>query len=146
MLPGLLDDYRSPSDLMGGFLDKYPNMFFGGKGSVTFLHYDIDLAHIFHTHFNGRKRVILFDQKWSERLYRIPFATYALEDYDIEKPDFNKFPALDGVEGVEAILEHGDTLFMPTGFLALDEVFGWIILYLAACLGQLMGHKSKKPV
>ena len=34
--PGLLDDYRSPNDLMGGFLDKYPNMFFGGKGSVTF--------------------------------------------------------------------------------------------------------------
>jgi hypothetical protein len=114
--PKLLDDYRSPTDLMGGFLDKYPNMFFGGKGSVTFLHYDIDLAHIFHTHFNGRKHVILFDNKWSERLYKIPFATYALEDYDIENPDFTKFPALDGVEGQEAVLEHGDTLFMPTGF------------------------------
>jgi len=114
--PKLLEDYRSPTDLLGGFLDKYPNMFFGGKGSVTFLHYDIDLAHIFHTHFNGSKRVILFDNKWSERLYCIPFATYALEDYDIEHPDFDKFPALDGVEGQEAILEHGDTLFMPTGF------------------------------
>jgi hypothetical protein len=114
--PKLLEDYRSPTDLIGGFLDKYPNMFFGGKGSVTFLHYDIDLAHIFHTHFNGRKQVILFDNKWSERLYCIPFATYALEDYDIEKPDFAKFPALDGVEGQQAILDHGDTLFMPTGF------------------------------
>ena len=114
--PKLLEDYRSPTDLLGGFLDKYPNMFFGGKGSITFLHYDIDLAHIFHTHFNGSKRVILFNNKWSERLYCIPFATYALEDYDIEHPDFDKFPALDGVEGQEAILEHGDTLFMPTGF------------------------------
>ena len=91
-------------------------MFFGGKGSVTFLHYDIDLAHIFHTHFNGRKHVILFDNKWSERLYKIPFATYALEDYDIENPDFERFPALDGVQGQEAVLEHGDTLFMPTGY------------------------------
>ena len=114
--PELLDDYRSPSNLMGGFLDKYPNMFFGGSGSITFLHYDIDLAHIFHTHFLGRKHVILFDQKWSDRLYCIPFATYALEDYDIEKPDFEKFPALDGIEGQEAFLEHGDTLFMPTGY------------------------------
>ncbi len=114
--PKLLDDYRSPTDLMGGFLDKYPNMFFGGKGSITFLHYDIDLAHIFHTHFNGRKHVILFDNKWSERLYKIPFATYALEDYDIEHPDYKQFPALDGVEGQEIILEHGDTLFMPTGY------------------------------
>ncbi|RRN77250.1 cupin-like domain-containing protein [Pseudoxanthomonas sp. SGD-10] len=113
--PGLLDDYRSPKDLMGGFLDKYPNMFFGGAGSITFLHYDIDLAHIFHTHFHGRKHIILFDNKWSTRLYKIPFATYALEDYDISNPDFDKFPALKGIEGQETILEHGETLFMPTG-------------------------------
>ncbi|POY35669.1 cupin [Solitalea longa] len=114
--PKLLDDYCSPKELMGGFLDRYPNMFFGGKGSVTFLHYDIDLAHIFHTHFHGRKHIILFDYKWKERLYRIPFATYALEDYDVLNPDTNKFPALNGVQGVEAFLEHGETLFMPTGW------------------------------
>lgn len=114
--PKLLDDYIFPKDLMGGFLDKYPNMFFGGKGSVTFLHYDIDMAHIFHTHFNGRKHILLFDYKWKDRLYQIPYATYALEDYDIENPDFTKFPALDGLEGIECYLEHGDTLFMPTGW------------------------------
>lgn len=114
--PKLLEDYRAPKELMGGFLDSYPNMFFGGKGSVTFLHYDIDLAHIFHTHFNGRKHVILFENKWKERLYQIPYATYALEDYDVEKPDFDQFPALKGVKGIEAYLEHGDTLFMPTGY------------------------------
>ena len=114
--PKLLEDYLSPKELMGGFLDKYPNMFFGGKGSVTFLHYDIDMAHIFHTHFNGRKHILLFDYKWKDRLYKIPYATYALEDYDISNPDFEKFPALDGVEGIECFLEHGDTLFMPTGW------------------------------
>ncbi|UFK96680.1 cupin-like domain-containing protein [Kaistella faecalis] len=114
--PKLLADYLSPKELMGGFLDKYPNMFFGGKGSVTFLHYDIDMAHIFHTHFNGRKHVLLFDYKWKDRLYQIPYATYALEDYDIANPDFEKFPALNGVEGIECFLEHGDTLFMPTGW------------------------------
>ncbi|WP_374461530.1 cupin-like domain-containing protein [Chryseobacterium taeanense] len=112
----LLADYIAPKELMGGFLDKYPSMFFGGKGSVTFLHFDIDMAHIFHTHFNGRKHILLFDYKWKERLYQIPYATYALEDYDIENPDFTKFPALDGVEGIECFLEHGDTLFMPTGW------------------------------
>ncbi|MGZ5196633.1 MAG: cupin-like domain-containing protein, partial [Kaistella sp.] len=114
--PKLLEDYLAPKELMGGFLDQYPNMFFGGKGSVTFLHYDIDMAHIFHTHFNGRKHVLLFDNKWKDRLYKIPYATYALEDYDISNPDFEKFPALEGVEGIECFLEHGDTLFMPTGF------------------------------
>ncbi|KQT22323.1 cupin [Chryseobacterium sp. Leaf404] len=112
----LLEDYIPPKELMGGFLDKYPGMFFGGKGSVTFLHYDIDLAHIFHTHFNGRKHVLLFENKWKKRLYKLPYATYALEDFDISNPDFDKFPALNGVEGIECFLEHGDTLFMPTGW------------------------------
>ena len=31
-------------------------------------------------------------------------------------PDTKKFPALEGVEGIEVFLEHGDTLFMPTGY------------------------------
>jgi hypothetical protein len=53
--------------------------------------------------------------KWKTRLYKLPYATYALEDYDIANPDFEKFPALDGIEGIEC-LEHGDTLFMlPAG-------------------------------
>ena len=114
--PKLLEDYVSPKELIGGFLDKYPSMFFGGKGSQTFLHFDIDMPHIFHTHFNGRKHVLLFDYKWKERLYKLPYATYAFEDYDIANPDFEKFPALEGVEGIECFLEHGDTLFMPTGW------------------------------
>jgi hypothetical protein len=114
--PQLLNDIVLPKDLMGGFLESMPAMFFGGSNSVTFLHYDIDLPHIFHTHFHGRKHVILFENKWKRRLYCLPNATYALEDYDVANPDIKKFPALDGVEGIEVFLEHGDTLFMPTGY------------------------------
>ncbi|MBB3055007.1 cupin-like domain-containing protein [Mucilaginibacter gotjawali] len=114
--PQLLNDIAFPKDLMGGFIESMPSMFFGGSDSVTFLHYDIDLPHIFHTHFGGKKQVILFENKWKRRLYCIPNATYALEDYDVLRPDFKKFPALEGVEGTEAFLEHGDTLFMPTGY------------------------------
>src|ERR1700761_530937 len=114
--PQLLNDIVLPKDLMGGFLESMPAMFFGGSNSVTFLHYDIDLPHIFHTHFGGRKHVILFENKWKKRLYCMPNATYALEDYDVLNPDFEKFPALKGIEGQECFLEHGDTLFMPTGW------------------------------
>jgi hypothetical protein len=114
--PGLMDDIIMPKDLMGGFLESMPAMFFGGSNSVTFLHYDIDLPHIFHTHFGGRKHVILFENKWKRRLYCIPNATYALEDYDVLNPDIKKFPALEGVRGQQVYLEHGDTLFMPTGY------------------------------
>src|SRR5882757_8403520 len=62
--PHLLDDIAFPKELMGGFIESMPSMFFGGSNSVTFLHYDIDLPHIFHTHFGGRKHVILFENKW----------------------------------------------------------------------------------
>lgn len=114
--PQLLDDIAFPKELMGGFLESMPSMFFGGSDSVTFLHYDIDLPHIFHTHFGGKKQVILFENKWKRRLYCIPNATYALEDYDVLNPDTKKFPALEEIEGQEVFLEHGDTLFMPTGY------------------------------
>jgi hypothetical protein len=114
--PELINDIVMPKDLMGGFLESMPAMFFGGSNSVTFLHYDIDLPHLFHTHFGGRKQVILFENKWKRRLYCIPNATYALEDYDVLNPDTQKFPALEGVPGQQVFLEHGDTLFMPTGY------------------------------
>ncbi|MBS1504082.1 MAG: cupin-like domain-containing protein [Bacteroidetes bacterium] len=114
--PQLLNDIKVPTELMGGFIESMPAMFFGGSNSVTFLHYDIDLPHIFHTHFVGRKHVILFENKWKRRLYCLPNATYALEDYDVLNPDIAKFPALEGVKGIEAFMEHGDTLFMPTGY------------------------------
>ncbi len=114
--PSLLNDYSSPKELGGGFLDKFPNMFFGGKGAITFLHFDIDLSHIFQMHFHGRKKIILFEPKWSTRLYKLPLATYALEDYDIENPDYSKFPSLKGIDGLETELNHGDLLFMPAQY------------------------------
>ncbi|HJY14141.1 MAG TPA: cupin-like domain-containing protein, partial [Flavobacterium sp.] len=113
--PELINDVKVPKELMGGFIESMPAMFFGGSSAFTFLHYDIDLPHLFHTHFGGRKHIILFDYKWKKRLYCVPNTTYALEDYDVANPDFEKFPALKGVEGYEVYLEHGDTLFMPTG-------------------------------
>lgn len=114
-VPGLIDDVKIPKDLVGGVMESIPAMFFGGSNSETFLHYDIDLPNIMHTHFGGRKHIILFDYKWKKRLYCLPNATYALEDFNVGNPDFEKYPSLNGIEGYEVILEHGDTLFMPIG-------------------------------
>ena len=90
--PELVNDVKVPKELMGGFIESMPAMFFGGSNAFTFLHYDIDLPHLFHTHFGGRKHIILFDNKWKKRLYCVPNTTYALEDYDVANPDFEKFP------------------------------------------------------
>lgn len=113
-VPELCNDFKVP-EFAPNVLEKFPMMFFGGKGSSVFLHYDIDLSHVYHTHFGGRKRAILFDHDFGKLLYKIPFAVHNLEDIDIENPDFERWPALAKVKGYEAYLEHGDTLFMPAG-------------------------------
>ena len=108
--PELTKDFITPT-IMKGFLDKYPFMFFGGKGSYVALHYDIDCSSVFHTHFMTEKQCILFDKNQSKLLYNHPFTVQS--HVDVLNPDYDKFPALRKVEGYETTLKHGETLFMP---------------------------------
>ncbi|GGH65255.1 MAG: cupin-like domain-containing protein [Bacteroidetes bacterium] len=114
-VPELCDDFTAP-EWAPRVLKSFPMMFFGGEGSNVFLHYDIDMSHVFHTNFVGEKKAILFDHKYKKELYKIPFAVHNVEDIDIDNPDFEKWPALANVKGLEAHLGHGDTLFMPSGW------------------------------
>ena len=120
--PQLIKDFTWPEDLMKGYVKKYPMLFTGGKTSITHMHFDIDVSHILHTQFAGRKRVLLFPNEEQHKLYRKPFEVLSMVDfsnyYDAEKSkvDYNKFPALKKAEGYEVILNHGDTLFMPAGY------------------------------
>ena len=106
---------------MKGFIKKYPMLFTGGAGSITHMHYDIDLSHIMHTQFGGRKRVLMFPHGEQKKLYRKPYEVLSLADFShyYEQngtPDYEKFPALKLAEGFDFILEPGDTLFMPAGY------------------------------
>lgn len=120
--PVLTKDFTWPTHLMKGFVKKYPMLFTGGQTSITHMHFDIDVSHILHTQFVGKKRVLLFPFEEKDKLYRKPFEVLSVADfshyYDIEKSklDFEKFPALKQAKGYEVILEHGDTLFMPAGY------------------------------
>jgi hypothetical protein len=107
-----------PEQFAKGFLKRYPMLFVGGAGSVAHMHYDIDMPHIFHTQFIGRKRVLLLDNKQSPFLYRMPATVESAANFVNwhEKLDTNNFPALEYAKGYETILEHGDTMFMPTGY------------------------------
>src|SRR5690606_8913437 len=72
-VPELQKDFNYPEfglKLMNGL----PMLFFGGTDSYTFMHYDIDLANIFHFHFEGKKEIILFDQSQNKHLYKVPHA------------------------------------------------------------------------
>ena len=93
-----------------------PMLFFGGKDSFTFMHYDIDLANIFHFHFEGKKQCILFDQKQNKYLYKIPHSLITREDINFADPDFKKWPALQHAKGWICDLNHGEVLYMPEGW------------------------------
>lgn len=120
--PQLKKDFTWPEHLMKGFVKKYPMLFTGGESSITHMHLDIDLSHILHTQFVGRKRVLLFPYSEQYKLYRKPFEVLSLADfsnyYDNEKSklDLEKYPAIKNAKGYEVILEHGDTLFMPAAY------------------------------
>ncbi len=120
--PELTKDFTWPEHLMKGFVKKYPMLFTGGQTSITHMHFDIDVSHILHTQFAGRKRVLLFPHEEQHKLYRKPFEVLSLADfsnyYDKQnsKLDYQQFPALAKAKGYEVILDHGDTLFMPAGY------------------------------
>ncbi|MFY8089933.1 MAG: cupin-like domain-containing protein [Chitinophagaceae bacterium] len=120
--PQLIKDFSWPEHLMKGFVKKYPMLFTGGATSITHMHFDIDVSHILHTQFIGKKRVLLFPYEEQHKLYRKPFEVLSLADFSNysdetkSKLDFEKFPALKLAKGYEVILEHGDTLFMPAGY------------------------------
>jgi hypothetical protein len=111
--PELKKDVNLPP-LMKGFSKRFLFMFFGPKGAVTQIHYDIDMSHVFHTAIKGRKRFVLFAQSESKKLYRHPFT---IRSYvDVDNPDFEKYPLLKEAKGFEVMLEPGETLFIPSGF------------------------------
>ncbi|TCJ13118.1 transcriptional regulator [Flaviaesturariibacter flavus] len=119
--PQLVQDFNWPEDLMKGFVKKFPMLFVGGATSITHMHFDIDMSHILHTQFAGRKRVLLFPFEEQHKLYRKPFEVLSLADFsnyynENSKLDYEQFPALKEARGYEVILEHGDTLFMPAGY------------------------------
>lgn len=119
--PQLTKDFTWPEHLMKGFVKRYPMLFVGGATSITHMHFDIDISHILHTQFLGRKRVLLFPNEEQYKLYRKPFEVLSLVDFSHYHegngtPDYEIFPAVRYAKGYEVILEHGDTLFMPAGY------------------------------
>lgn len=116
--PFLKEDFEFPVHLLHGFLKSFPMLFVGGAGSIAHMHYDIDLAHIFHTQFIGRKRILLLANDQSPLIYKMPGTVESAASFVnwTEGLDTENFPALAYAQGYTAVLGHGDTLFMPSGY------------------------------
>lgn len=136
-MPQLANDFEYP-DIGLKFFKRLPVMFFGSKGSKVLPHYDMDLADLFHFHFHGNKRVLLFAPNQTKYLYKVPFSVHNVEAIDLDNPDFIKYPALKYLEGLEVEMKHGDALYMPSGY--------WhYITYLNGGFSMTLRAFSKKP-
>lgn len=142
--PQLTNDFNWPDELMSGFVKRYPMLFVGGATSITHMHFDIDMSHILHTQFCGRKKVLLFPFEEQHKLYRKPFEVLSLADFSHYhhlngSPDYNQFPALKLANGYDVTLEHGDTLYMPAGYWHhmeyLDSGFAMSLRAMQSSLG-----------
>lgn len=114
-MPELVRDFEYP-DIGLRFFKKLPVLFFGGEGSKVLTHYDMDLADLLHIHFHGTKSITLFTPEQTKYLYRVPFSVHNLERIDIDNPDFEKYPALRNLNGIQVHMKHGDALYMPSGY------------------------------
>jgi len=113
--PLLKDDFRFP-DIGLKLFKRLPVLFVGGAGAKVQMHFDIDYADILLCHFGGEKRVRLFPPSATKDIYHVPFSFSSLHSIDYDNPDYEKYPALEKLEGQEVSLKHGDVLYIPPGW------------------------------
>ncbi|SFS49672.1 cupin-like domain-containing protein [Sphingobacterium wenxiniae] len=114
-LPELLKNFSYP-DLGFKYFKRIPTLFFGGSEARVLMHYDVDLGDLLHFQFEGKKRVLLFAPDQAPFLYKVPLSVHTVYNIDYENPDYEQFPALAYAQGYEIFMEHGDALFMPSGY------------------------------
>lgn len=112
--PELKDDLIYNDATNGKILKWLPFMFFGGEGSATRNHIDIDMSHVFITQFHGIKKIWLFPWEQSDLMYKLPYNFHSLPN--IKDPDYRAYPALLYLQGYEAVLHPGETLYIPSGW------------------------------
>ena len=113
--PALLEDIEYPAVGLK-FFRRLPVLFMAGRDAKVQMHYDIDLANLLLCHFGGPKRVLLIDPRQSGHMYQVPFSFSSLGDIDFDDPDFNRYPALAELHGLTTVLQHGEALFIPSGY------------------------------
>ena len=114
-VPALLNDFTYP-EIGLKFFKRLPVLFVGGRGTKVQMHYDIDLADLILCHFGGTKHVLLIPPEQTQYLYKVPYSFSALHSIDLSNPDYQTYPALKKLQPTVAVLEHGDALYIPSGF------------------------------
>jgi len=103
------------NDVTGGkVIQGLPYMFFGGEGSSTRNHFDIDMSHVFISQFQGYKRIWLFPNDQSDLMYKLPYNFHSIAN--LKTSSTEDYPALKLLDGYEAVIGPGETCYMPAGW------------------------------
>ena len=92
------------------------NLWAGRSGGCTPLHYDT--TNNFLCQVSGRKRLLLLPPSAFAHVYPYP-ATHPMHFFgmvDVERPDLGRFPAFARAQGLEAIIEPGEVLWLLSAF------------------------------
>jgi len=86
-------------------------LWFGPKGTVTPLHYD--LMNIFMAQVQGRKKIKVVPANELDLVYN-HFSVYS--QVDVSNPDYDKFPNFRQATVIDLELAPGEVLFLPVGW------------------------------
>ena len=108
-------DYETPIYCRHRILLK-KNLWVGGKGAASSLHYD--MTHNLIAQVVGRRRVMLFAPKDTEKLYPYPLRTLSWHHSQVrlEAPDLVRFPRFAEAQRIEFDIIAGEMLFIPQGW------------------------------
>lgn len=111
--PELADDLELPPWIDRPELLTKFNLWYGGAGNVTPLHFDPD--NNFLAQIRGSKHLTLFDPRQFDILYPDMEARQAfISKVDIVQPDWpERFPLVRQARALEGLLEPGDVLYIP---------------------------------
>lgn len=93
---------------------RYFQFFMGPSNSITPLHFDCLLTNNLFFQIAGRKRFTIIPAEDSEYCYRHTWRWFKV---DPENPDFSKYPRYRKARPVEVMVNPGDILYLPPGFL-----------------------------
>jgi hypothetical protein len=92
-------------------LPRLSSFWFGPAGTNTPLHHDTVM--LFHTQVVGRKRWRFISPLQTPRVYN---HHGVFSPIDLDAPDFERYPLFRDVKVLEAIIEPGETVYLPLGW------------------------------
>jgi Cupin-like domain len=89
----------------------------GPAGATTYIHRDRHRTHAWLAQIVGRKRWTIFPPDQFSLVYNKDFESGAPPFVNISNPDLENFPGFKDASPIEFVLEPGELVFMPSGWL-----------------------------